>query len=118
MRLIVVPTGHSCQLYLRTPRELVRLDQVHQPDGLVAVLMRSSPPVQVVLAGLDAPAVWIEAALDFADLVVIPEPWLATARRSAPERRARLADRFAQLHTAARITQYDHDPQLRLAIPF
>lgn len=123
MRLIVVPTGQSCLLFLRTQRDLTRIDEVDHPDGLAQVLMRFSTPVQVVLAGLDAPAAWIEAGLDFAGLLVIPEPWLAAAGRSAPERRARLADRIAQMHTAARIIQYGcdphlFDPQLSLAIPF
>ena len=60
----------------------------------------------------------LDNALEIADVVVIPEPWLATASRACPQRRARLAARIADLHDNAPLTKHYGNPQLSLAISF
>ncbi len=117
--LIVVPTVDFCRLFFRDRGVLYTLEPVRHPDELTDVMLRSSlAPDRLVLAGLDAPLAWLDNALEIADVLVISEPWLATASRACPQRRARLAARLADLHDNAPLTKHYSNPQLRLALSF
>lgn len=118
-RIIVVPAVEGCLLFLRDGAVVHPLEQIEHPLQLAELVTRLNPPPrEIVLAGLDASLPWVDVAANLADVLVIPEPWLANTPRAAPERRERLAARLAETHRVAQIHRCYCKPQLSLAIPF
>jgi hypothetical protein len=104
--IVVIPNPLGYCMFVGWPRQRLRacMSVVH-PSDLRDTIQSLGEPVTVVLIGRRYADAVSAAALDTADLVIVPEAWLRRVPRTALAARANAAARFASAHRAGQIEQ-------------
>ena len=94
--VVLVPIALGYALYVREPgHRLIRWGDALHPGELRRWLRASSISPTLVFAASSVAEPWLDAALEQASVVIVPNEWLRAAPRRSPARRANLAARLA-----------------------
>ena len=99
---ILIPGPIGYHLFVRTPRDrLRRFSQIVAPLDLLLALGPLDDPLLVVLVGTRKMDEVAAAVGFFADVIALPDPWLARVPRRNLTLRANVAAQIATAHARA-----------------
>lgn len=117
---VLVPGPIGYHLFVRTPRDrLRRFSAIVAPADLQHTLWPLADSLIVVLVGTRHADEVADVVCHFADLLALPEPWLARVPRASLTQRATVAARIATAHARAPVMHYVSKTRMeQLSIPF